>query len=447
MQVFTILGLVDLKEDQKRAKYFFEENLKKALQDDYDLEKEEYINMFPLLVDKFGVENVKAIFTEGSRDKQEKVLKKEFSQDFIYNFEDRYFIKDEYDFYETFKILNEVIEQSDEDTIIDLTHSFRHIPILATISLISKNLKNEKSVKHIFFAKEIEWSKKYEIIDLKEYLEMANLSIMLENFEDNYTLSSNISFYSNEYQDIADDLRQISNTILSNSIKNLFESNLLNDVKTKLDNLADNKIFSAYKSSIENTKSHINELSKLNDKEDFIKLFEISNILNNKGYLLNSITLLYEAISFYCAYGIENISSNTKKHIEEYFKLEQSNIYEFTNDSRRMMYVSKKDNNPYLYNPERIGKSKSQIYNAKKKENYLDTQMNNLKREISDYLKKLDKEKFDNFKGIIKKSKKLRDNLAHANSGQSIENAKRELSSLQREFKKLCIDENILKSK
>ena len=135
MKVVTILGLV--KEGEKIPIYRYGDRLK----DSYSLKRERYVNMLPLLIDNFGVQDVVPIFTLPAKDVQTKVLEKELQNKHNEIFKDKNFIDDENDFYSILRIINDVTS-GNEEYIIDLTHGFRHIPILATISLISQSLNN-----------------------------------------------------------------------------------------------------------------------------------------------------------------------------------------------------------------------------------------------------------------------------------------------------------------
>ena len=216
MKVVTILGKGYVKEAEERPIYEYDEKLKNL----YSLKKQRYTNMLPLLIDNFGAQEVIPIFTEEARDTQIKVLEKEFKTSHIEIFNDKNFISDDKDSYEILRIINDTTNE-DNEYIIDLTHGFRHIPILATISLTSQSLSDTNKIKHIFFAKEIINQKEYKIIDLKEYLELANMSYMLETFDKNYTVSFVAAFENEDFENLRGELTKFSNDILSNSIKAL----------------------------------------------------------------------------------------------------------------------------------------------------------------------------------------------------------------------------------
>lgn len=451
MKIYTILGAsngirVDENKQKQiqKVKYKFSENFQIQ-----NLKRDKYINMFSLLLDNkehFNADFVVAIYTNLAKNKQKEMLEVEFGEDFQYKFDEKYLIENENNFYEVLKVINKVTQATQEESILDLTHGFRHLPILATISLISQNFQSNKNIKHILFAKEFKKDGiDYEIIDLKEYLEIANLSIILENFSDNYTISSNVAFENVAFAEIADNLRLISNHILANSFKKIYDENTLAKLITSLEALKLDEKLSSF--NFQDILSHIKEIKNLENKQEYEKFFELSKMLSSKGYLLNAITLLYEASSLYCANAVENISPNLKNHVKNYLDLKRASIYELSNDSRRIILYNEttrgKNFHPYLYNPQREGKSKSYINNQSKRGNKLNEISNNIKNEIYDFLDNLGD--LTEFRTFLNDIKTLRDNLAHANSSETIDNAKQELKIAQNNFYIFCIKSNLLK--
>ena len=148
--VITILGLTSEQKEKDRAEYTLSKELKKNL----TIKDKKYTNMFPLLIDNFKEDyEILPIFTELSFEKQIKVLEseklnfKEFKEDFK--------IEDEKDFSEIFYIINDALSSNYDEFIVDLTHGFRHLPILAIVNLIIHDIKDSTKIKHILFAKEI----------------------------------------------------------------------------------------------------------------------------------------------------------------------------------------------------------------------------------------------------------------------------------------------------
>jgi len=413
MKVVTILGLV--KEGEKPPIYRYGDRLK----DSYSLKRERYVNMLPLLIDNFGVQDVVPIFTLPAKDVQTKVLEKELQNKHSEIFKDKNFIDDENDFYSILRIINDVTF-GNEEYIIDLTHGFRHIPILATISLISQSLNNTDKIKHIFFAKEIVAREEYEIIDLKEYLELANMSYVLESFNYNYTVALVSKFKNKNFRDLTSQLSTISNHILSNSLKAL--NNDVGKILNNIDFILKNEQIETFKSSLEDIRQHIMELQQIGKEKDSIKFYRMSRILNSKGYLLNAITLLFEAIGHYCAESFECFSVDIKAHINDFKKNKKFNTYDLTHESRTFVKRMELKNRVYLTK-------------------YGDMVYDDIKNKLES-IKTL-----GNFRNFIQNAEKLRNNLAHGNASERIEDSKLELSNLLDKYNLFCVQQNILGNK
>ena len=357
MKVVTILGIGRAKEKfEDRPIYRYDDKLGSF----YSLKKQRYTNMLPLLIDNFGEQNIMSIFTKDAKDTNIEVLKKEFDIEYCEFFKDENFIDGDKDFYKILRIINDVTSDN-EEYIIDLTHGFRHIPILATISLISQSLNNTDKIKHIFFAKEIKFQEDYEIIDLKEYLELANMSYMLETFDKNYTVSFVAAFKNEDFENLRGELTKFSNDILANSLK-------------ALENRFD-------------------------------------------------IVLQY----------IENIK--VEAYVKEFKNSKFFDSYDLTNQSRNLVKIGRKMKS-YLFGTEKA-QTHFGLSKKKTKEHLCD-----IKNLICDKLERIPN--IENFRNFIFDAEGLRNNLAHGNSSDEIENTKLKFKQLLDEYKKFCIDDDIL---
>ena len=426
--VITILGtIMPPREGQERAKYYFSAELKAK----FNLKKERYTNMLPLLLDNFkDYGDIKSIYTNLSKQKQSMVLEYE---KFEYDIEDNGLfisenIKDEEANYSYFlDKYNELIEEYDR-VIIDVSHGFRHFPILAVVNLIIQNIKNPKKIEYILFAKEIEQFKEYEVIDLKEYLELANLSFMLSTFNQNYTVSSNIQFTNPLYKKISKELSDFSSHFLSNSFKTLIEGKTIEDIIDNLELLQEKKTVENFKSYIVDIIEHLEDIRQLKHKKESIKLYELSKIMDERGYQLNAITLLFEALGFYCLESIGKIDNlgdrvdEFKGYIEEKKRpLHIYSTYTLANESR--VIVKKRD--------------------GFKISNFINNE--NMKKKIITHLNSV--ENLNQFKQFIESLEGLRNNLAHGNSGFTLKDVKLIYTKNLHKFEKFVIEKDILNNK
>lgn len=397
---------VDIAEEN-RAIYRFSDNL---VEFSKDLKKERYINTLPLLVDVFDDRKIIPIATEKAKSVQMKTLDFLGLDNTILN---NTIIVNEADYEGTFQQISELLKNDEyESFIIDLTHGFRHLPILMIVNLIIASIKDIDKVEHIFFAKEIVNAKEYEIIDLLDYIGLAKLSFVLQNFSTNYTVGNHVSFRNEKYQELVDSLRIISGHILGNSIKRLIDgdNSLITETIHKLRELekTDKKIetFSVYIHAII---KHLQKIQDLEGQEEHVKLFKFSKIMQEREYLLNSITLLNESLGMYCAKKIRSISSEVSDKIDT-FMASESSFYELSHQSKNLVKLKSGFKGYYLSEV----LPKQEIIQALKLQN--NTQLIELIEQVGN----------------------LRNNLAHGNSSDKINNVKWEISQLLREYQRIA---------
>ena len=134
------------------------------------INRKSFFNTLPLLADKFGAENIVPIYTTDAREFNEAVMA--HYANFQINYDDSYKITDEKNFEALFEIFDRVIDDLIKSgvgkIVFDVTHGFRHLPLLALVDLLIQNFSNVSQIDQILFAKEIEKFKLYEIIDLRQ---------------------------------------------------------------------------------------------------------------------------------------------------------------------------------------------------------------------------------------------------------------------------------------
>jgi len=425
--VITILGTISKPRDgQEKAKYYFSDELK----DKFSLENERYTNMLPLLIKNFKSEykNIKCIYSTLSKEKQTEVLEYE---DIKFDIKDNgLFISenikdDEADYSYFLSKYNDLIEEY-EEVIIDVSHGFRHLPILAIINLIIQNIKNPEKIEHILFAKEIKQYEEYEIIDIKEYLDLAKLSFVLSSFNFNYTVGNEMSFENREYNELTKKLTEISTHILGNSLKQLIGKDSLTDKTIETINklLEEDSKLATFKIYLDSIVEHLTKIKELDKEMEYIQYYKLSEMMGKRGYLLNSITLLNEAIGFYCVEELKKIDT-IEEHIKSYHeKIESANndedkkkfnLYKLTHHSKTIIKQQKDFKGAYLFN-EKSEHEKSEV-----------------KAKILIFLKNRN---YTELSTLIEKIENLRNNLAHGNSSEGIKNVKENISNLLAKFKK-----------
>ena len=194
--LITVLGLAGYIVDQNKLRDKCLYNYKEC-----GIEEKEYYNVLPLLIDCYKNYEIIPIFTELAKKAQSEVLKAEGKKEYIKIFEHPLarFVEEEnkIDSYDKLlKKIDEILDSfNNEDfVIIDISHGLRHMPLLMIIDAIIQNIKEPNKIKKILFGKEIQRNKKYEIVDLSDYLDLSLFIMLLSTFTKNYTLVKNINF-------------------------------------------------------------------------------------------------------------------------------------------------------------------------------------------------------------------------------------------------------------
>ena len=430
--VITILGVISCRENkdekieynkERRAKYEVSDELKNIL----TLKNSNYTNMLPVVIENFYPEyDIVPVYTTGSKKIQTEVLKN-CEDDHIENvdkvikeiFDKGIFIENENKFRTILKQIDEKIREYDE-VIIDVSHGFRHLPILMTIDLIITSLKEKKKIKQILFAEEIERYKEYKIVDLQNYLELSNVAFLINTFKDNYTVSKHIQLRDKEFRQLAKTMRQFSDNLMGLSIEHL-----LNYIVPKLLEEIENAKDDLFNDELEEIKKHIQAIY-IKKEHRYVTFYDIAKDVKDKGYLVLAISLMFEGIGFY----IKSAFSALDKDLEIYFNRFEEKIqnqeltyYDLTNLTRAIFFIPKQhlkeveNYNFGNYNKDKFYKFRSQFCKS---------------------------DKNDKFIKLLKSVKDLRNNLLHANSGETIENVARDVNNLLEEYKRLIIEDNYL---
>ena len=407
--VITILGIQGQKENIKTegcARYYFAgESPDKS---------QEFFNTLPLLADKFGAENVVSIYTTDAREFNEAVMA--HYANFQINFNNSYKITDEKNFEALFEIFERVIDdlvKSGVDRIVfDVTHGFRHLPLLALVDLLIQNFSNVSQIDQILFAKEIEKFKLYEIIDLRQYLDIANIAFVIASFSQNYTLAQYIK--TKKFEPLVNALNDFSNNILSLNIAKLKSSH--GELIKELDKIDDIALISRAK----NLKEKLNKICDWNDSA-YVFRYKLAKDMFKKGYLLQSLVLLFESVNSYIVGVFErNIPIVFKKILDECSKRKERKNYLISNFFVKALKSREYENDDF---------KKNTMKNFRKTKLEFELEASDIAE-----IKSVAKTKFKNVDELAKYHKRLdelRNDFAHGNISEE------EFSHIKQEIKKL----------
>lgn len=391
--LITILGMIGKNQEGEynKAEYYFNEAILE------ESPRVNYVNTFPLFVTLFASKyRIVPIYTKKALSVQADVLKHhELPFDIKANGE----LIDEENFDAAFSKINTLLENQEyKEVVIDVSHGFRHLPMLTTVAMLIENFKNPHKIKHVLFAKEIVPSKLYEIIDLHDYLDIANIAFILSAFESNYTVANHIE--ARKYSKLTTVLNDLSNDIMALNLNNLFNVSAKKAID-ELDNIDDISI----QKQAKRLKKHLE--STFNKEEKRYKTYyKLARALYERSYLLASLSLLNESIRLYIKSSIKKEERSIVEKVERHFKDDLYKIGDFFKN----LYWKSFDK---LTDKERCVSEK---------------EYKNLVAHYPKYIQKL-------YEDIDAR----RNNLTHANSKGSFKEIKDDIGSLLDEYQKNCI--------
>jgi len=460
--VITILGTISCCDiegencnEQKRAYYETDDKIKEVL----TLKYTNYTNMLPILIENFYPEyELVPIYTEDKYDNEGKLIKgsktiqasvlKKCENDKFSNIEEiseKIFangipIKNENDFKTILKNIDKKIREYDE-VVIDVSHGFRHLPILMTVDLIVTSLKSESKdkVKNILFAEEVQKNKRYKIVDLSEYLDLASLAFIINIFKDNYTVSNHIKIKSKDYKELIKLMQKFSKDLMGLSIDNLLneKDGVVIKLIEKLKDLEGKEIL--FKEEIKTIREKLETVYTKKDHRYQTFYYIAEDVSDEKrGYLAVAISLMFEGISFYLLYALQEKSFKLKKFFNILTKKAEKNeekltYYDILNLCRSV----------FLFNEKGIiiSKKLNEDVSDEVKECLFKTK-NEILSDFGFYSNIVDHPLIK----LIKDTQILRNNLLHANSGSKVIDVNKEVRNLLKRYKELLIEKRFTKT-
>ncbi len=396
-----------------------------------------YENMFPLLLKNFSDARIIAVGTPESIDAQEALLAQRHP-DIRHDFE-KITLDDAHDYHDIFRKLGDLM-MADEEIIVDISHSYRHLPALMMVDMIIANIKNPGRVHHILFAKELERFRRYRIIDLREYLTLANISYALASFTKNYTIATTVRTVDEIYQTLLNELSRFGDHILANSFEALLmpEGDKPSLVRQIIDNIELIKhhertrdLIHPLVPSLDSISKHMKEVSRQAERPMDERLYFFARLMYDKGYLLNALTLVDEAAAAYCVEAFRKLPTISKSvkmfdaAIQNRDNPKLYNRYELTNIAKNIIKIGK------FY--------KKNLYREDDA-----TIMEQFIEATRDYINE-HYWKLKNLRDFLFACDETRNNLAHANSDKRLDHVRLEIKNLLIRYEEVCYEEDPLK--
>ncbi len=340
-------------------------------------ENEEYMNMTHLLSRFQEDSRYIQIATKDSNEFQLNIAR--FLSLPSHLFDNIEIIDNETNYQEIFNLINDIISkeaslENNPEIIIDLTHGFRHMSILAVLSIITQKI-TIKNLSHILFAKEIEKDQKYEVIDLIELIDVANIKYALETFNSGYSLFPVPDVKNQKYKELLSQLHIFSKIMTGNLFgeflkagKNSILSKLLQSLNDVIE-LEESQLFKNVILEIKKHISNIEAIAKLSKPYEQLEAF--AKIFYQRKYYLNSIILLNEALGHLYADVISTLGISEVNKLIAKTQTEANYLYKLSNSARGVMQYLSEENSQILFlnNREITNKIRNKFNNVLAKEN------------------------------------------------------------------------------
>ncbi len=254
-----------------------------------------------------------------------------------------------------FETILELIQHND-NIVLDITHGFRHQPIMAIFASTLSQFLERRDLK-IIFAKEVESHEKYEYIYLNSYIEITQISLLLTGFIRtlNFIPVKNMKLLNNKV------FEDFSKSLLSNDLKGVERNYGL--LKEELVKLKSNEDLKHISNLIDKVKNELIPLERLSVFEPYQKYIELSKVTVEKNYLIISLAYIFESLREYCSYRFKDICA-TFEFENDYVK--NDNVMKTIGNFRKDNLILNRYRGLYHANKEEF-KKVNKLYNKLRK--------------------------------------------------------------------------------
>ncbi|MGX3012223.1 CRISPR-associated protein Csx20 [Helicobacter sp. 23-1044] len=258
--------------------------------------------------------------------------------------------------------------------IIDITHGFRHQPIIASFaSTLAKQIYNKKRIMLIFAKAQSDGT--YCYTSLEQYSRLSIIAMSLQNFVK--TLSMQKSKY--QYKEpLLASLAAFSNALHANAFSQIFD--LLDKSLSMLKQAKKRERFMGLENILGEVEKILLQFEAIKNATDYEKYYYLARIMYKKGFHLIAATYIHESIALYA------IDRFIKADIIE---TEGFSIYEQSVAVRSFILTGNKPNNTKF--------DKNVFYDFQRAQDYAEKHADDLKL----------------WKELIESIKHIRNDLAH----------------------------------
>ena len=325
------------------------------------------------------------------------------------------------------QILESIKSAHENNIILDITHGFRHQPIIASFASTLGQINTKKSIT-LLFAKEIEQGKTYQYISLEKYSQISLIALSLQTFVQTLSVP-NMGL--KEPFIIA--LSEFSKSLHANAFNEIFAN--LDKAKSALQNAKNSDSFKGLDNILSEVESILSVFDNIKDtKENYKKYYKFARLMCNKRYYLISATYISEAILLYALEGFKHKGFIEKSNREN----TDSSHYYITSAIQSFVFLCQIQTDDEIYK-----RKKSQIY-KKCRFYFNEDEFDALESDIRE--NKM--QEILCLQDFITRIKNIRNDLVHINASKdnNISAIPIQMQTLLKDFKEKCLDKDFLKN-
>ena len=220
------------------------------------------------------------------------------------------------------QIIESIKNTQSKNIILDITHGFRHQPIIASFASILGQIYTKKSITILFAktqGKDSQGRDSFQYISLERYSQISLIALCLQTFTQTLRVPE---MKINEPFIIT--LTNFSNALHANAFSQIFE--LLDKVNNELKKAKDSIRFKGLENVLNEVENILEVFKNIqNTPKDYNKYYKLARLMHDKKYYLISATYISEAISLYILDNLKQKGYFTKRQKNgEPYKVQQA---------------------------------------------------------------------------------------------------------------------------
>ncbi len=275
-------------------------------------------------------------------------------------------------------------------------------------------------------------------ISLSKYYDMSKFVSMLQQYHYSMIVDKTIVFENDLFNRYRDYLIIISQNMLANSFRFFEKNKILNETITLGEQIKGDLEFTA--KAVDMLELIFVDMKEALLLSQYQKDFYFAKLLNDRGFILNAVTIINEMLGEYIVESAQQLSPVTQARIQQYL-----DKIELTRSSRRAFYAFYKSARDFFvshFSSEKDVRSTTLLP-------FRDSGNDEIEREMMKLYSanKMNKSNlFIAYSKLIERVRLIRNDLAHGNTARTYSDITKDIAEVLIDFEYLAIQKNFLQS-